>query len=280
MANKNDSTHLTMEERLVIQTGISNGSSKKSIAETIGKDATTVAKEIRKHREKRARNSFSYATDCANIKKCGKKCVSKCEQYTPFTCKRRDRTPGACNGCEILAQKKCHWDKYVYDAKRAQSEYEEELRETRDNEDELDMLSIHSHYPEDYGHVDQKGREDFFSSIHDNINTDLPKLRHLFAIKQKQGVDNSTNRQKDIVEFLEKSKYAHKILKNNSEIGFYARRGDLVKLISGERIDIIDWLLREGFEALECVLYYTVSYTQKESQYPEKFSFFEIQLNI
>lgn len=131
MANRNDSRHLTLEERMVIQTGISNGSPKKSIAETIGKDATTVAKEIRKHRTKRARNSFSYVTDCSNVKKCGKKCTGKCEQYEPFTCKRRDRTPGACNGCEVLAQKKCHWDKYIYDAKSAQRDYEEELRETR-----------------------------------------------------------------------------------------------------------------------------------------------------
>jgi IS30 family transposase len=131
MRKPNENTHLTNEERQIIQTGICNGSMKKSIAETIGKDATTVAKEIRKHREKRARNSFNYVTDCAKIKKCAKQCVGKCEQYEPFTCKRRDRTPGACNGCELLSQNKCHWDKYIYDAKRAQREYEEELREAR-----------------------------------------------------------------------------------------------------------------------------------------------------
>ncbi|HOR86574.1 MAG TPA: helix-turn-helix domain-containing protein [Bacillota bacterium] len=45
-----DNTHLTLDERKVIQTGIENNSSKASIARTIGKDATTVAKEIRKHR--------------------------------------------------------------------------------------------------------------------------------------------------------------------------------------------------------------------------------------
>ena len=45
-----DSTHLTLDERKVIQTGIENNSTKADIARTIGKDATTVAKEIRKHR--------------------------------------------------------------------------------------------------------------------------------------------------------------------------------------------------------------------------------------
>lgn len=131
MSKPNENMHLTLDERGIIQTGIINGSMKKSIAETIGKDATTVAKEIRKHRKKRARNSFSYLTDCAKVKTCGKKCVGKCEQYEPFTCKRRDRTPGACNGCELFSQNKCHWDKYIYDAKRAQLEYESELREVR-----------------------------------------------------------------------------------------------------------------------------------------------------
>ena len=131
MSKPNENMHLTFDEREIIQTGIINGSMKKSIAETIGKDATTVAKEIRKHRKKRARNSFSYSTDCAKVKTCGKKCIGKCEQYEPFTCKRRDRTPGACNGCELFSQNKCHWDKYIYDAKRAQLEYESELREVR-----------------------------------------------------------------------------------------------------------------------------------------------------
>ena len=51
-----DNKHLTLDERKIIQTGIENRSNKVDIARTIGKDPTTVAKEIRKHREIRPRN--------------------------------------------------------------------------------------------------------------------------------------------------------------------------------------------------------------------------------
>lgn len=44
MQNKNK--HLTLDDRRVILSGIKNNSSKKAIADTIGKDPTTVAKEM------------------------------------------------------------------------------------------------------------------------------------------------------------------------------------------------------------------------------------------
>ncbi len=42
--------HLTLSERQIIETGISKGASKKSIADTIGKDKSTIGKEIKNHR--------------------------------------------------------------------------------------------------------------------------------------------------------------------------------------------------------------------------------------
>ncbi len=50
MNHSNAFSHLTLEERRIILTGISNGSTKSAIAKTIGKDRSTVAKEIRLHR--------------------------------------------------------------------------------------------------------------------------------------------------------------------------------------------------------------------------------------
>ncbi|MCR0142227.1 hypothetical protein MKC81_21255, partial [[Clostridium] innocuum] len=46
-----------------------------------------------------------------------------------FRCKRRDRTPGACNGCEKL--KSCRFDKYLYKPTIAYEEYRSELVESR-----------------------------------------------------------------------------------------------------------------------------------------------------
>ena len=65
-----DNTHLTLENRKIIQAGIESGAAKTSISKTIGKDATTVAKEIRKHRELRPRNTFNRPVLCANRKTC------------------------------------------------------------------------------------------------------------------------------------------------------------------------------------------------------------------
>ena len=51
MNHSNAFSHLTLEERRIILTGISNGSTKSAIAKTIGKDRSTVAKEIRSNGE-------------------------------------------------------------------------------------------------------------------------------------------------------------------------------------------------------------------------------------
>lgn len=48
--NSNANLHLTLEERHIILTGITNGSAKTAIAQTIGKDKSTVGKEIKLHR--------------------------------------------------------------------------------------------------------------------------------------------------------------------------------------------------------------------------------------
>ncbi len=48
ISNKNK--HLSLQERFIIENGIRNGSSKKAIADTLGKDKSTIGKEIKLHR--------------------------------------------------------------------------------------------------------------------------------------------------------------------------------------------------------------------------------------
>ena len=50
MSNNNANSHLTIDERRIIYTGITNGSTKTAIAQTIGKDNSTIGKEIKLHR--------------------------------------------------------------------------------------------------------------------------------------------------------------------------------------------------------------------------------------
>lgn len=125
-----DNTHLTLEERKIIQAGIENNSTKASIARTIGKDATTIAKEIRKHRTLKPRNAFNRPVLCAKGSTCPKKpCIRKCELYEEPKCNRRDKSPGACNKCNEY--NKCRFDKYVYNAEYADKEYRNDLVDYR-----------------------------------------------------------------------------------------------------------------------------------------------------
>lgn len=124
-----DNKHLTLDERKIIQTGIENRSNKVDIARTIGKDPTTVAKEIRKHREIRPRNTFIYPSICIHNKECGG-CKRKCDRYQEIKCNKRDRSPGACNKCPNIS--KCHLDKYFYSATKADEQYKSDLVDFRE----------------------------------------------------------------------------------------------------------------------------------------------------
>jgi len=77
---KRDQSHLTLTDREVIQKGIENRCRKVDIAKTIGKDPTTVAKEIRKHRIFKPRNTLTRPSICVNRQVCGG-CKSICERY-------------------------------------------------------------------------------------------------------------------------------------------------------------------------------------------------------
>lgn len=126
-----DNTHLTLNERKIIQSGIENGATKAAISKTISKDATTIAKEIRKHRQLRTRSTFNRPILCANLKTCIKKpCRAKCSNFTMPLCYRRDKSPGACNKCDEI--KRCPMDKYFYHAENAHKQYRLDLIDFRE----------------------------------------------------------------------------------------------------------------------------------------------------
>ena len=124
-----DNTHLTLSERIIIETGITNGSTKVAIAKTIGKDPSTVAKEIRRHRIYKPRRTYGHKSICVHRKQCSgcRKRVQCCSDYKEEACQERDRSPGACNGCK----KKCFLPRYFYYAKTADEVYRETLVNSR-----------------------------------------------------------------------------------------------------------------------------------------------------
>ncbi len=131
MAAKKNGKHLTFEDRNKISFCIAKGESKTTIAALIGSDPTTIAKEIKRGRILHPGRIHLRMSQCAVYKTCKKRssCSKSCRNYVPFQCKRRDRSPGACNGCPTRV--KCPYDKYDYNDIYAQREYEKKLHESR-----------------------------------------------------------------------------------------------------------------------------------------------------
>ena len=129
MSDKNSFSHFTLEERRIIFTGITNGSTKTAIAQTIGKDKSSVGKEIKLHRA--LTHKCSLPLECSAYRKCpfGRSCTPDCPEYQPFHCSRRDRSPGACNGCSNWRH--CRFDKYTYSPENAQKDYRTTLIDAR-----------------------------------------------------------------------------------------------------------------------------------------------------
>lgn len=128
--------HLSLEDRITIQKGLDNSSSRKSIADTIGKDKSTVCKEVKLHffskRLKRPSLSPKGTYDCIHIKQCGFNhfCTSACDKIRAVPCKRRDHKIGVCNGCDVRSS--CKLTKRFYDAQIAHKEYLESLHDSRE----------------------------------------------------------------------------------------------------------------------------------------------------
>lgn len=156
--------HLVIEERYSIEELLNKRKSFKEIGRTIGKDCTTISKEIRAHLvfEKKGapyrpyndcQNRFHchrYGNVCAecdrskNRNKCSTcgKCSEHCDEYVKEECPMLTKAPYVCNGCVHLSA--CTLEKRFYKARTAQNEYEWVRSESRSGfnlcEDELKQL--------------------------------------------------------------------------------------------------------------------------------------------
>ena len=134
MAANTKYKHFTLEDREVIAKGIENGSTKASLGRVLGKDSSAIAKEIRKHRERYRKGR--YPTQCRLFSRCPRKKTCQdlaCSDYAPFYCPRRDRTPGACNGCSKISS--CPYERFLYHPAHAHDAYRKELVAAREGLD-------------------------------------------------------------------------------------------------------------------------------------------------
>lgn len=107
MSEKNK--HMTFEDRLEIQECLNKGMTFKAIARRIGKDPTTVSKEVKLHLETHQNGYYKNDEICRKLLK----------------------APFVCNGCENRSRSSCRCQRQLYVAKHAQADYESVLVESR-----------------------------------------------------------------------------------------------------------------------------------------------------
>jgi len=99
--------HLTFEQRKVISNAITQNYKLKDVASTLGFDPTSISKEVK-------RNRYAITTG-----------VNTSE------CKKINRWPYVCSGCNKRYNHQCFFTKYKYDAKNAQSKADINLVNSR-----------------------------------------------------------------------------------------------------------------------------------------------------
>lgn len=102
--------HMTLDDRIEIQECLCKGMTFKAIGERIGKDQTTISKEVKLH-GKTYTNSFTKTDEC---------------------CPKLLKAPFVCNGCPKKNHSNCPYPRRNYQAKVAQKEYESVLVESRE----------------------------------------------------------------------------------------------------------------------------------------------------
>lgn len=158
------SAYLTYEERLEIEAGLKEHKTFGEMSKRIGKDRTTIAKEIKKNATEKKIGIPGYSYNaCIHRKNCRKKnicginctrksayscrlcihCNTTCSDFIEETCIGLLKPPYVCNGC--LEQDKCTLRKTIYQACDAQSQAEETVSNARSgilsNEEELKRLN-------------------------------------------------------------------------------------------------------------------------------------------
>lgn len=109
--NKNEkrNKHMTLDDRIEIQECLAKGMTFKAIGNRIGKNQTTISREVKLHAQSHA-NGYTR---------------------TDEICPKLLKAPFACNGCEKKSRAGCPYVRRVYVAKTAQKSYEEMLCESR-----------------------------------------------------------------------------------------------------------------------------------------------------
>ena len=140
--------HLSLSDRIIIEAGLRERRSFSAIAAELGKDPTTISKEVRAHIKLNQAGGynpcmirkyckhygdlchpckFTYGKSCHSCYRT--KCFDVCQDFQPAQCLKLDKPPYVCNGCQ--QRQTCKLERHLYEAKFAQKEYEAIRSESR-----------------------------------------------------------------------------------------------------------------------------------------------------
>lgn len=151
--------HLLLEERVLIEDRLNHEISIRAIAKELNKSPSTILREIRNH----STNVRSTKNDCLNFKDCHYKglcgnadctrrlcsrcnipCKKFCQDYVKAYCNKLENPPYLCNAC--FQFNLCRYDKTIYKANQADTEYKTTLVSARSGFDvtEKEFATINS----------------------------------------------------------------------------------------------------------------------------------------
>lgn len=140
--------HLTLDERATIEVSLREGASFTEIGRTLGKDPSTISKEVKNHSQTVRKGSYNPCVNrvsCSHMGKACKpckhpyhgsckgcsyqNCYEHCPDFIELICQKLNKPPYVCNGCDTRLR--CKLERHLYDAKNAQKEYEVTRSESR-----------------------------------------------------------------------------------------------------------------------------------------------------
>jgi len=151
MNHKGNQKHLTLDQRIEIEKVLTENKSFSAIAKLIGKDPSTISKEIRLHARTKERPDAGYTNPpCINRKNCkltclcdeqcgtlckickkqDMRCIDVCPNYQTAECEKLKKPPYVCNGCGKKTH--CLMPRQFYSSKYANDCYRDTLVSSRE----------------------------------------------------------------------------------------------------------------------------------------------------
>lgn len=143
------SKHLTLDDRIYIESSLNSSIPIHQIAKTLGKQDSSIVREILRNRYKILHKSYivyecTHRHNCDAMHQCAddtckricQGCIrvcgtDMCRDFVPVQCNKTLKSPFVCNGCSQFTNRDCNFPRYKYSAKKAQIDTTNRYKESR-----------------------------------------------------------------------------------------------------------------------------------------------------